>query len=150
MAQNYLSGAAGTYGNAAQTAGSTANGIGGNNTSFMGSQMQANGQAAAGKGSMTGSLIGAGGAMGASYLGSAAFAASDIRLKENLERIGVTDHFIIYRWDWNDIARSIGVDHYPTWGVIAQDVQETMPDAIIVREDGYLMVDYSKVFGGSK
>lgn len=58
-AQNYLGQSAGTYGQAAQIAGSTANGIGQNNTSYMGNAMQAKSSAKGGMGQLLGTGIGA-------------------------------------------------------------------------------------------
>ena len=51
-----------------------------------------------------------------------------------------------YSWDWSDKAKELGVTS-PTLGVIAQEIQETYPDAVREADDGYLMVDYSKWFG---
>jgi hypothetical protein len=57
----------------------------------------------------------------------------------NLDRLskirGVT-------WEWKDKTRGEGIQG----GVIAQEVQEIMPDAVI-EQDGILMVDYTKVTG---
>ena len=39
----------------------------------------------------------------------------------------------------------IGADRYPGFGVLAQEIQETHPDAVSEGEDGYLMVNYRKV-----
>ena len=142
MSQNYLGQAGQTYGQAAQTAGSTANGIGSNNTSYMGAQMNANAQAQAGKGAMTGSIIGAGSTLGAAAI------MSDKRLKDNIVKIGELDNGLgIYRWDWNDTALSLGADEFPTFGVIAQEVESVMPDAVYLHKDGYLRVDYNMVMG---
>jgi len=78
-----------------------------------------------------------------SIAGSAATAAalSDIRLKSNIRKIG--DY--TYTWKWNDIAKEIGADRYPTIGVIAQEVADILPEAVFTGSHGYLMVDYSKV-----
>jgi len=71
---------------------------------------------------------------------------SDIRLKENIESCGEFAGLQFYTWDWNDTARGLGIDD-PTTGVIAQEVQKTHPHAVS-EKDGYLMVDYDKLFGG--
>jgi len=68
-------------------------------------------------------------------------AASDIRLKKNVTPVGNG----FYNWEWNDKAKEIGADIYPTTGVIAQEIMETCPEAVFEGEHGYLMVDYSKV-----
>ena len=73
------------------------------------------------------------------------FFSSDADLKTNIKKVGELDPGIgWYTWDWNDKAKEIGVDVEPTEGVLAQEVLEVKPDAVIV-EDGYYAVDYSKV-----
>jgi len=81
------------------------------------------------------------GAMIASLMGM-----SDKRLKDNIHLIGKTKaNHNIYSWTWNELARGIGADRYPTVGVMAQEVKATQPEAVVEDEHGYLMVDYSKV-----
>lgn len=81
------------------------------------------------------------GAMIASLMGM-----SDKRLKDNIHLIGKTKaNHNIYSWTWNELARGIGADRYPTVGVMAQEVRATQPEAVVEDEHGYLMVDYSKV-----
>ena len=71
---------------------------------------------------------------------------SDRALKTNIEPAGKTASGInLYTWEWNDEAKRIGADSHPTYGVIAQELQETHPEAVIKGDDGYLRVDYSKV-----
>jgi len=72
--------------------------------------------------------------------GTASF-FSDIRLKNNVTPIGNG----LYSWQWNEKAKEIGADVYPTTGVIAQEIMEIYPDAVFKGKHGYLMVDYSKV-----
>jgi len=72
-------------------------------------------------------------------------AASDIRLKKNIVAIGTWFGVRLYTWEWNAIAVSLGIDT-PTTGVLAQEVQETHPDAVYRGEHGYLKVNYSKIF----
>ena len=72
-------------------------------------------------------------------------AASDIRLKENVMKIDEVQPGVgWYTWDWNDTAKAMGIDD-PTEGVIAQELKEIDPSAVIMGEDGYYSVDYSKV-----
>ena len=78
---------------------------------------------------------------GLASAGATAAAFSDARLKNNITPIGGG----WYTWEWNDEAKRIGADKYPTTGVIAQDLLETNPEAVLEGEHGYLMVDYSKV-----
>jgi len=74
-------------------------------------------------------------------VGAGATFLSDIRLKKNVTPIGNG----LYNWEWNDKAKEIGADVYPTTGVIAQEIMEVYPEAVFEGEHGYLMVDYSKV-----
>ena len=73
---------------------------------------------------------------------TAAKAFSDERLKKNIKKLGVLKGFNIYSWEW--IGKSLG----NTVGVIAQEVQKVMPNAVSVHESGYLQVDYGMVLNG--
>lgn len=80
----------------------------------------------------------------ASGIGSL-IAMSDIRAKENISKIGQLPSGLgLYSWDWKESAPDDAKNN-PTVGVIAQEVQQLIPDAIVQREDGYMAVDYSKV-----
>ena len=70
---------------------------------------------------------------------------SDARLKENIQPYDTLNGVQFYTWDWNDTAKEIGYDKYPTMGVIAQEVQKTHPDTVIEGPEGYLMVNYGKL-----
>lgn len=139
MSQNYLGQAGQTYTNVGNAFGQSANAIGNNQASFMGAQMQANAQAQAGKGAMTGSLIGAGSALGVAAM------ASDERLKDNIIHIGTINGFPLYKWEWNEKAIELGVDNMPSFGVIAQEMLELYPEAVELYPDGYYRVNYSMV-----
>ena len=81
---------------------------------------------------LTSSLIGAGGALG----GGALSKYSDRRLKKNIKRIGT--HVLgigLYTWDylWNE----------PFSGVMADEVEQVMPEAIVMHPSGFKMVNYS-------
>lgn len=83
---------------------------------------------------MTGGLFGLGGSLGA-----AAIMSSDIRLKENIHYIGKDKGHNI--WQFNYISDP---DKIPYRGVMAHEVMQTNPEAVI--ENGeYYMVDYSKI-----
>lgn len=72
---------------------------------------------------------------------------SDYRLKEDIKFAGKTASGInLYTWKWNDEAKRIGATVHPTYGVIAQELEKTTPSAVMRGRDGYLRVDYSKVF----
>jgi hypothetical protein len=70
--------------------------------------------------------------------------ASDVRLKENIVPLGEADGHRLYAFDYRDPADGVGRQV----GVMAQEVLQTRPDAVLRRADGMLMVDYSKLFGG--
>lgn len=67
-------------------------------------------------------------------------AASDERMKENVERLPyeVLPGVPLARWDWRPEHDGAG----PNMGVVAQDLQQVLPEAVHEGEDGYLMVDY--------
>ena len=68
---------------------------------------------------------------------------SDRRLKENIRFIGEFFGHRFYTWTWNSIAKAIGWDHFPTVGVMAQEV----PEYSFKNENGFLMVNYRKLLG---
>ena len=73
------------------------------------------------------------------------FMPSDIRLKENVMKVDQVEPGVgWYTWDWNDTAKQLGIGG-PTEGVIAQELIKVDPSAVLMGEDGYYRVDYSKV-----
>ena len=75
-------------------------------------------------------------------LGASVF-PSDVRLKKDIELVDQLDNGIeVYTWKWTDEAKSLGADDKNTRGVIAQKIMETIPEAVVVGESGYYMVDY--------
>lgn len=78
----------------------------------------------------------------AGFLGELALAGaklSDIRLKENIQHVDTLNNGIkLYTWEWKNKDMTD-----PTFGVIAQEVFEVIPEAVKTHESGYLMVDYS-------
>lgn len=102
----------------------------------------------------TGTLVVTGGVgvSGAIYAGAdiLAYASSDKRLKEDIVTIDNSLEKITkitgYEYNWNSIAQEM----YPERterdvGVIAQEVQEVLPSAVVEREDGYLAISYDKL-----
>lgn len=76
---------------------------------------------------------------------AAAIQASDIRLKNNIEKIGQTPGgHNLYLWEWTEEALPI-VGDQSTVGVIAQEVQEKLPEAVTLGSDGFLRVDYRRI-----
>ena len=86
------------------------------------------------------------GAFGKSgYLPTWLGGSSDIRLKENITQVGTLPNGVNwYTWDWNEVGKSIAGEE-PTQGVLAQELQKTHPSAVVMGEDGYLRVDYSRI-----
>ena len=82
-----------------------------------------------------GDMMGAAAGLGGS-LGSAAILASDIRVKENLEKLDTVDGINIYKFDYINGAKN-------QVGVIAQEMQEKCPECVI--DGDILKVDYSKL-----
>jgi hypothetical protein len=69
---------------------------------------------------------------------------SDVRLKDNVQKVATINGINLYNWDWNEEGQKVAGDQRP-FGVLAQEVQKTRPDAIIENADGWLMVDYAKL-----
>lgn len=69
---------------------------------------------------------------------------SDIRLKDNIQKVATINGINLYNWDWNEEGEK-AFPGQSTFGVLAQEVQETRPDAVVENADGWLMVDYAKL-----
>jgi hypothetical protein len=79
-------------------------------------------------------------------LGGAAL-ISDIRTKENIKAIGwLSNGLPVYEYEykpeWKDEA-----GHGKFIGVMAQEVEQVIPEAVITRPDGYKMVNYGVLNG---
>jgi hypothetical protein len=76
-----------------------------------------------------------------------ALASSDERLKENVIPISNPMDKIKklggYTFNWNDISKK--PTHIEEIGVIAQEVQQVLPQIVREKGDGYLGVDYEKI-----
>lgn len=74
-----------------------------------------------------------------------AFSTSDINLKENIKIISNSLEKIKeirgVEFDWNGISGKTG----RSYGVIAQEVEKILPNAVITRENGQKAVDYEKI-----
>ncbi len=69
---------------------------------------------------------------------------SDGRLKKNIKFVGKLRNGIeMFTWEWNEIGKKIGADKWPTFGVIAQKLQKSHPDAVLKDSDGWLRVNYN-------
>lgn len=95
-------------------------------------------QESAGFGSMVGSLAGTAAKL---YLGS------DIRTKENIEVVGqLPNGLLVYEYEYKPEFKDrkyFGRGRYR--GVMAHEVEQVIPEAVFETEDGYKVVDYSKV-----
>lgn len=80
--------------------------------------------------SMFGSLLGAGAQLGAAYL------MSDRRLKENIIHLGERNGHKVYQFNYIAIPDKIFI------GAMAQDILETMPEAVLKDSEGNYMVNY--------
>jgi len=70
--------------------------------------------------------------------------ASDKRLKKNITKMGTLKSGLnIYKWDWKEGAKELGADMNHTIGVIAQEVKELFPKAVVKMDNGYYAVNYS-------
>lgn len=93
------------------------------------------------------SQLGAGAQLGSSLLNAASNAyanqpqSSDIRLKEGIVPLGMVEGIPVYAFRYKD-------DSEVRLGVMAQEVQTVRPDAVLEGPDGYLMVQYDKLFQG--
>jgi len=81
------------------------------------------------------SQIASAAATGASFM-------SDVRLKNEITFVGKLENGIkIYKWKWNEKGKELAGDQVE-FGVLAQEVQKIVPEAVITGPDGYLMVNY--------
>ena len=71
---------------------------------------------------------------------------SDERLKENIKPAGSIGNHKMYQWDWNEEGRRLTGQKTGS-GVMAQEVLEVDPLAV-GESDGYLYVDYGRIFNG--
>ena len=74
-----------------------------------------------------------------------AFWASDERLKDNITPIDDPLAKVVSisgnTFDWNEKSNKSGHDV----GLIAQEIEKVLPEAVVTRDNGYLAVDYHKV-----
>ena len=82
---------------------------------------------------LMGSLIGAGGMLG----GAAIMKPSDIRLKKNIIKLGIHKTLGIGLYTWDYLWGEKGA------GVMAQELEQVMPEAVITMPDGFKAVNYS-------
>jgi len=103
-----------------------------------------NAQQAAQSGANQG-LLGLGGTLGAAYM--MAPAGSDIRMKENIKAIGwLPNGLPVYEFEYKPEFKDKEFNgHGKFVGVMAQDVEKVIPEAVHTLDDGYKIVDYAKL-----
>ena len=124
---NYLQGASSSAANAAQTSTSAATSLANTNSNY--SLGMAN-VASANRGQnmeLIGTLAGAG----------AGIYKSDKRLKTNIQLVDNVNGHNIYTWDWKE------QDYGYNKGVIAQEILVSVPEAVIMMDNGYYAVNYN-------
>ncbi len=85
-------------------------------------------------------FLGMGTQLGGAYL----MGKSDVRLKKNIQKVAKVNGINLYSWDWNDEGKRVA-GKQGTFGVLAQEIAETRPEAVVEGSDGWLMVDYGKL-----
>ena len=76
---------------------------------------------------------------------ASAFAKSDVATKENIKQIGVLPSGIhVYEFEYKPEFKD-EAGHGRHVGVMAQEVEQVIPEAVAIGADGFKMVDYSKV-----
>ena len=69
---------------------------------------------------------------------------SDSRLKENIKKYNSINGVDLYTWEWSKEAKKHGADKLPNYGVVAQELYKTHPEAVY-EKNGYLHVNYEVV-----
>ena len=71
---------------------------------------------------------------------------SDMRLKTNINQVGNLPNGLgIYTWDWTEDAVNKGLANDMHIGVLAQEVAEVMPEAVVHTPSGYMAVKYGEL-----
>lgn len=120
----------------AQMGSNAATGTGSNITGLMSSANNVLGSVGQGAGAAGfGGLMNMGGFLGGAALGNM-FGFSDERLKDNIKHIGTLESGIkVYEFTFKG-------DTTPQVGVMAQEVEEILPEAVVTDADGYKRVNY--------
>ena len=71
---------------------------------------------------------------------------SDIRLKKNITPVGSQAGVNFYTWDWNEAGENVAHEGQPRFGVMAQELEATHPDLVVIGDDGYRRVKYDELY----
>lgn len=103
------------------------------------SQLAATNAQNAASGNFFGGLMGLGGAALMAPTGT----FSDERMKENIKEVGKLDNGIkLYAFEYKPEFKDLA-GHGRFFGVMAQEVEKVMPEAVVAMPNGYKAVDYS-------
>jgi hypothetical protein len=70
---------------------------------------------------------------------------SDVAIKENIRKIGMLESGLgVYEYEYKAPYKDVW-GYGQQIGVMAQEVEQIIPEAVSVHPDGYKMVDYSKI-----
>lgn len=112
--------------------------LGATQASYNAQLASANAQNAA-QNSFTSGLMGLGGTLG----GAALLKYSDIRTKENIKAIGwLPNGLPVYEYEYKPEWKN-EAGHGKFIGVMAHEVEQIIPEAVVTKENGYKMVNYS-------
>lgn len=84
-------------------------------------------------------------AAGLAMAAYALYSMSDKRLKTNIAPVGQVGKVRFYRWKWNETAKKVFGLVGEAYGVIAQELEKIMPEAL-GSSNGFKTVNYSKVW----
>lgn len=84
-------------------------------------------------------------ATGSAVIGALAKIFSDERLKTDIKNAGNVNGINFYNWTWKDNMPIEEMRGKSGFGVIAQELELILPDAVSIHETGYRVVDYNKV-----
>ena len=76
-------------------------------------------------------------------MNAGAMAFSDVRMKDNIVKIGSTSNADIqlYKWDWKLESGKAGSEE----GFLAQEVEKVYPDLVVTLDDGYKRIYKDKI-----
>ena len=77
--------------------------------------------------------------------------ATDDRLVDYvMDRIVLPNSLIVRRWRWTATAKALGINEFPSFGFLSQDVQALYPELVFESAAGYLVFDRKKLIEKDK